>query len=103
MGHSFYYLGKASLQASDALEQQVTLIELVVPEGHIHPLFVGIGHHAAGISAGAPPCFGHKGRKFREADALIDLFHRPLVALLLLSLSDSLAGHGYPWVAKTDL
>ena len=36
-----------------------------------------------------------KGRKFREADALIDLFHRPQVALLLLFLGDSLGGHGY--------
>jgi len=92
---AFFCFPSRALYASDALEQQVTLIELVVPEGHIHPLFVGIGHHAAGVSAGAPPCFGHKGRKFREADALVDLFHRPLVALLLLFLADSLGGHGY--------
>ena len=26
---------------------------------------------------------------------LVDLLHRPLVALLLLLLSDSFAGHGY--------
>ena len=71
---AFFCLPRRALQASDALEQQVTLIELVVPEGHIHPLFVGIGHDTAGVSAGAPPCFGHKGRKFREADALIDFF-----------------------------
>ena len=49
---AFFCLPRRALQASDALEQQVTLIELVVPEGHIHPLFVGIGHHTAGVSAG---------------------------------------------------
>ena len=51
--------------------------------------------HASGVSAGAPPCFGHKGRKFRETDALVDLSHRPFMALLLLFLGDSLSGHGY--------
>ena len=60
---------RRALQASDALEQQATLINIVVPKGHIHRLFVGIGHDTAGISAGAPPCFGHKGRKFRKVDA----------------------------------
>ena len=48
-----------------------------------------------GVSACAPPCFGNKGSKLREADAFVDLLHRPLVALLLLLLGDSLAGHGY--------
>ena len=75
-----FRLPRRALQASDALEQQVTLIDVVVPEGHIHPLFVGIGHDTAGVSAGAPPCFGHKGRKFRETDALIDLSQRPRVS-----------------------
>jgi len=32
---------------------------------------------------------------FQKADALIDLIHRPQVALLLLFLGDSLGGHGY--------
>ena len=32
---------RAVLQASDALEQQVTLIDLFGTEGNIHPLFVG--------------------------------------------------------------
>ena len=88
-------LSRRARQASDSLEQQVTLIDVVVPEGHIHPLFMGLGHDTAGVSAGAPPCFGHKGSKFTKTDALIDLLHRPLVALLLLLLSDSFAGHGY--------
>ena len=88
-------LPRCALQASDALEQQVTLIDVVVPEGQIHPLFVGFSHDTTSLSAGAPPCFGHKGRKLAEADALINFFHRPQVALLLLRLSDSRVGHGY--------
>ena len=88
-------LPRRALQASDALEQQVTLIDVVVPEGQIHPLFVGFSHDTTGVSAGAPPCFGNKGSKFAEANASVDLLHRPFVALLLLLLGDSLAGHGY--------
>ena len=84
-----------ALQASNVLEQQVTLIDVVVPEGHIHPLFVSLAHDTAGVSALATPYFGHKGRKFREAETFVDLLHRPLVALLLLLLSDSFAGHCY--------
>lgn len=93
---AFFRLTRSALQAGDALKQQVMLIDLVVPEGHIHPLFVGIGHDTAGVSAGAPLCFGHKGRKFREADPLIDFSHRPFVALLLLLLRHPLGGHNRP-------
>ena len=50
----------------------------------------------AGVSAGAPPCFGHKGRKFAETDALIDLFHRPFEALLLLRLRHPVGSHSRP-------
>ena len=92
---SLFRLSRRALQASDALEQQVTLIDVVVAEGKIHPLFVGLSHDTTGVSAGASPCFGHKGRKFAETDALIDLFHRPVEALLLLRLRDSRVGHGY--------
>ena len=62
---------------------------------NIHPLFVGQGHDVTGVPACAPPCFGNKGSKLREADASVDLLHRPFMALLLLFLGDSLAGHGY--------
>ena len=44
-------LPRSALQASNALEQQVTLVDVFGPEGHIHPLFVGIGHDTAGVSA----------------------------------------------------
>ena len=88
-------LPRRALQASDALKQQITLIHVVVAESQIHPLLVGFSHDTTGLSAGAPPCFGHKGRKLREADAFVDLLHRPFVALLLLFLGDSLGGHGY--------
>ena len=86
---------RRALQASDALEQQVTLIDVVVPESQILPLFVGFSHDTAGVPARAAPCFGHKGRKFAETDTLVDLFHRPVEALLLLRLRDSRVGHGY--------
>ena len=43
-------LPRRALQASDALEQQVTLIDVVVPEGQIHPLFVGFSHDTTGLS-----------------------------------------------------
>ena len=46
-------LPRRTLQASNALEQQVTLIDVVVPEGQIQPLVVGISHDMAGVSAGA--------------------------------------------------
>ena len=42
---------RRALQASDALEQQVTLIDVVVPEGKIHPFFVGLSHDTTGLSA----------------------------------------------------
>ena len=90
-----FRLTRSALQAGDALEQQVTLIDLLSTKGNLHPLFVGERHDMKGVSACAPPCFGNKGSKFREADAFVDLLHRPLVALLLLLLGDSLAGHGY--------
>ena len=100
---AFFCFPRCALQASDALEQQITLLDLVVPKGHIQPLFVGIGHDTAGVSAGAPPCFGHKGRQFRETDALVDLSHRPFMALLLLFLGDSLGGHGYLLGSDSEL
>jgi len=43
-------LPRRALQASDALEQQVTLIDVVVPESQIHPLFVGFSHDTTGLS-----------------------------------------------------
>ena len=91
-----FRLPRRALQASDALEQQVTLIDVVVPEGHIHPLFVGFSHDTAGVSAGAPSCFGNKGRKFAETDALVDLFDRPLEALPLLRLRHPVGRHNRP-------
>ena len=48
---SLFRLSRRALQASDALEQQVTLIDVVVPEGQIHPLFVGFSHDTTGVSA----------------------------------------------------
>ena len=39
--------------------------------------------------------FRKQGKLFREADTLVDLSSGPLLALLLLLLGDSLAGHGY--------
>ena len=47
---AFFRLTRSALQAGDALEQEVTLIELVVSEGHIPQLIVGIGHQAACVS-----------------------------------------------------
>ena len=88
-------LPRRALQASDALEQQVTLIDVVVSEGEIHPLFVGFSHDTTGVPAGAPLCFGHKGSKLREPDAFLDLLHRPLEALPLLVLGDSFERHSY--------
>ena len=85
---SLFRLTRSALQAGDALEQQVTLIDLLSTKGNLHPLFVGIGHHTAGVSAGAPPCFGHKRRKFRETDALFVIYNRPVMVLLLL----------FPWI-----
>ena len=43
-------LPRCALQASDALEQEVTLIDVVAPESHIHPLFVGFSHDTTGLS-----------------------------------------------------
>ena len=83
---SLLRLPRRALQASDALEQQVTLIDLFGTEGNIHPLFVGQRHDVTGVPACAPPCFGNKGSKFREADTSVDLLHRPFMALLLLFL-----------------
>ena len=59
-------LPRRALQASDALEQQVTLVELVVAEGHIQPLLMGQRHDMTGVSACAPPCFENKGSKLRD-------------------------------------
>ena len=47
---SLLRLPRRALQASDALEQQVTLIDVVVPESQIHPLFVGFSHDTTGLS-----------------------------------------------------
>ena len=54
-------LPRRALQASDSLGQQVTLIDVDVPEGHVHPLFVGFCDDTTGVPAGAPRCFGSKG------------------------------------------
>ena len=45
-----FRLPRRALQARDALEQQVTLIDVVVPESQIHPLFVGFSHDTTGLS-----------------------------------------------------
>ena len=58
-------LPRRELQASDALEQQVTLIDVVVPEGQIHPLFVGLSHDTTGVPAGAPPMLRPQGTQVR--------------------------------------
>ena len=83
---AFFRLTRSALQAGDALEQQVTLIILFSTEGNLQPLFVGQRQDMTGVSACAPPRFGNKGSKFREADAFVDLLHRPFVALLFLFL-----------------
>ena len=43
-------LPRRALQASDALKQQVTLIDILVPEGQINPLFVGFSHDSTSWS-----------------------------------------------------
>ena len=88
-----FRLPRRALQATDALEQQVTLIEVVVRECHIRPLFVSISQHATGVPPGAPPCFDYKGRKFAETYALVDLFRLQFMALLLLLLRHPLGRH----------
>ena len=100
---SLFRLTRSALQAGDALEQKVTLIDLLSTKGNLHPLFVGQRHDMTGVSACAPPCFGNKGSKLREADTFVDLLHRPLVTLLLLFLGDSLADHGYLPGSDSDL
>ena len=91
---ALFRLARRALQASEALEKQITLVDVFVVKG-VQPLFMGFLHDSAGLSAGDPPCFGNKGSKFREADALVDLSQRPFMALLLLLFGDSLAGNGY--------
>jgi hypothetical protein len=83
---SLFRLTRSALQAGDALEQQITLIEFLSPKGNFHPLFVSHRHDVTSVPTCAPPCFGNKGSKLRESDAAVDLLHRPLVALLLLFL-----------------
>ena len=69
--------------------------EGLYPRG-VKPVFVGRTDDITRVSATASPCFGHKGRKFRESDAFVDLLHRPLVALLLLFLRHPFASHSRP-------
>ena len=80
---ALFRLARRALQASEALEQQITLVDVFAVEG-VQPLLMGFLHDSAGLPAGDPSCFGSKGSKFREANAFVDLLHRPLVALLLL-------------------
>lgn len=47
---SLFRLPRRALQASNALEQQVTLIDVVITESQIHPLFVGLSHDTTGLS-----------------------------------------------------
>ena len=90
-----FRLPRRALQATDALKQ-LTLIEVVVREGHIRPLFVSISQHATGVQPGAPPCFDYKRRKIAETYALVDLFRRQFMALLLLLLRHPLGRHNRP-------
>ena len=90
-------------RASNALGQQVTLVDLFSTEGNLHPLFVGQRHDVTGVPTCAPQCFRNKGSKFREADTSVDLLHRPFMALLLFFLADCLAGHGYLPGSDSDL
>ena len=48
---SLFRLTRSALQTSDLLEQQITLIDVIVAEGQIHPLFVGISYDTTGLSA----------------------------------------------------
>ena len=48
---ALFCLPRCALQASDALKQQITLIDVVVAEGEIHPLFVGFSRDTTGLSA----------------------------------------------------
>ena len=91
---AFFRLTRSAHEAGDALEQQITLVDLFSTEGNLHPLFVGERSDMTSISACAPPCFGNKGSKFREPDAFVDMLPRPLMALLLLLLGNTLASYG---------
>ena len=55
-----FRLTRRALQASEALEKQLTLADVFVVES-IDPLFMGFLHDSAGLAAGDPPCIGSKG------------------------------------------
>ena len=57
---ALFRLARRALQASEALEKQITLVDVFVVKG-VQPLLMGFLHDSAGLSAGDPPCFGSKG------------------------------------------
>ena len=52
----------------------------------MHPLFMGISYDTTDLSTSTPTCFGYKGRKLGEADAIVDLLNHSLVTLLLVAM-----------------
>ncbi len=57
---ALFRLARRALQASEALEQQIALVDVFVVKS-IEPLFMGFLHDSASLSACDPPCFGSKG------------------------------------------
>lgn len=57
---ALFRLARRALQASEALEKQITLVDVFVVKG-VQPLLMGFLHDSAGLPAGDPPCFGSKG------------------------------------------
>ena len=57
---ALFRLARRALQASKALEKQITLVDVFVVKG-VQPLFMGFLQDSAGVSAGDPQFFGSKG------------------------------------------
>ena len=55
---ALFRLARRALQASEALEKQITLVDVFVVES-IEPLLMGFFHDSAGLSTGAPTMFRH--------------------------------------------
>ena len=55
---ALFRLARRALQASEALEEQITLVDVFVVKG-VQPLLMGFLHDSAGLSTVAPTMFRH--------------------------------------------
>ena len=53
---AFFRLARCALQASEALEMQITLVDVFVVES-VQPLLMSFLHDSAGLAAGDPPMY----------------------------------------------